>query len=258
MANQYYNFYYDPTSQGFDPLSWRSLYGTPSLAGTRLSVTSSTIIHLAQMLRGDFVFSVNIPAPAVGDDRQFGLVQYNKNAYIYFNVLDNVLTAETSDGNVAYSTPITWQTEWSSTDTEFRIKWEAGAAKFYINGGLQATISYNAPLDIITSVVPGDPLSFYLSDYGSASPILLNYIDAKEVQSYILQTSNSSVILGDQIEELDRITITENIVSVATLADTSKVDQLSITDVPTIATDPVVSPIENITLTDVPTVGTPA
>ena len=42
MANQYYNFYYDPVSQGFDPLAWRALYGTPVISGTRLSVSSST------------------------------------------------------------------------------------------------------------------------------------------------------------------------------------------------------------------------
>jgi hypothetical protein len=239
MSNQYYNFYYDPTANGFDPLSWRSLYGTPAIVGTRLSVGNSTIIHLAQMLRGDFVFNLLLPAPSVGDDRQIGLVQYNKDEYAYFRIQDDALTAETSDGVTAYSTPITWQSEWSGVGIDFRIKWEAGAVKFYINNTLQATISYSTLLDIPVSVVPSDSLSFYISDYGSASPILLNYIEAKEIQSYLLLTSNSSVIVGDQIEELDRLTITE-----------------AITMAP--ATEEPVSTIQSITLTDVPTIGTPA
>lgn len=209
MSNQYFNFYYDPASQGYDPLSWRSLFGTPVISGTRLSVGSSTIIHLAQMLRGDFVFNLRLPAPAVGDDRQIGLIQYNKNEYIYFRIIDNILTAETSDGTTAYSTAITWQTGWSDTATDFRIKWEAGSAKFYINGGLQATISYTTSLDVPVSAVPNDPLSFFISDYGSTSPTLLNFIEAKDIQSYLLVTSNSGVIQGNPIEELDRLTITD-------------------------------------------------
>lgn len=232
MSNQYYSFYYDAVSQGFDPLAWRALYGTPVISGTRLSVSSSTIIHLADLLRGDYVFNINISAPAVGDDRQIGLVQYNKNAYIYFNILDTVLTAETSDGTTAYSTPITWNSSWSSTNTEFRINWEAGMANFYIGGQLLATISYSTLLDVPVSVVPGSSLSFYLSDYGSASPILLNYIDAKGIQGYVLNTSNSSVVIGDQIEELDRISISEGITTAmnAALSQSGLAQSLSISE----------------------------
>lgn len=238
MSNQYFNFYYDPTSQGFDPLSWRSLFGTPTMAGTRLSVSSSTIIHLAQMLRGDFVFNLRLSAPASGDDRQIGLIQYNKNEYIYFRILDGILTAETSDGVTAYSTPITWQSEWSDVSTDFRIKWEAGSAKFYINGSLQATIGYSSLLDIPVSAVPNDAMSFFISDYGSTTPTLLNYIDASAIQSYLLLTSNSGVIQNNPIEELDRVAITESV--------TATVD------------NPGASVVESITITDVPTVGAPA
>lgn len=217
MSNQYFNFYYDPTSQGYDPLSWRSLYGTPAIVGTRLSIGSSTIIHLAQVLRGDFAFNLILTAPASGDDRQIGLIQYNKNEYAYFRIVNDALTAETSDGTTSYSVPITWQSAWTGVATDFRIKWEAGAVKFYINNTLQATIDYATSLDIPTSVVPGDAMSFYFSDFSSSAPILLNYIQAKAIQSYILLTSNSSVVVGGQVEERDTVRITD-VVTVGTPA----------------------------------------
>jgi hypothetical protein len=52
-------------------------------------------------------------------------------------------------------------------------------------------------------------MSFFISDYGSTTPTLLNYIDASAIQSYLLVTSNSGVIQGNPIEELDRLTITD-------------------------------------------------
>lgn len=219
MANKYYNFYYDPVQQGFDALAWRTLYGSAPVVTNQLTLSNTAVIHLAQILRCDAYFNVTLTAPVSGDDKKFGLIQYNKNAYIYFHVYNDTLLAETSDGVTAYSTPITWATAWSGVPTEFRMKWEAGAVKFYVGGNLQTIIAYSAPLDIVESTVPGDPLSLFLSDFSSVTDLVLNYIDVKEIQSYILLTSNSGVVTGGVIRKEEEISITENITAVGTLAD---------------------------------------
>jgi hypothetical protein len=142
MSNKFFNFYFDPVLQGYDTSAWRTLLGVPTIVSSQLQITpTAKIIHYANILRCDAVFSVTIPAPTSGDNRRFGLVQYSKNEYIYFKITDTVLTAECSNGVTSSATAITWQTAWTNTATEFRIKWEAGAAKFYVAGNLETTLS---------------------------------------------------------------------------------------------------------------------
>jgi len=202
MANQYYNFYYDPVRQGYDSSSWRTLYGDPIVSGTRLDLQNAAILHYADILRADTTFGLNIPAPASGDDRKVGLIQYNKNAYIYFKISNDVLTAETSNGTTTNSSVITWQSAWTSTNTEFRIKWEAGTATFYVNGNIQAVIQ-----DVS---IPGDPLSLYLAN-SSPNGWFLDYIDVKSIQSYLMSEGNDDSIFGPIVSEFDRITVSENV-----------------------------------------------
>jgi len=174
MSNQYFNFSYDPIRQGYDSTTWNTILGVPVVAAGKLSIANAGIIHYADILRGDFIFNVNISAPAAGDDIKIGLIEYNKDAYLYFKIEDDVFTAETSNGVDTNSISLTWDSSWDNTDTEFRIKWEAGDVTFFIGGQFKATLS-----DI---TIPGDPLSLYVySD--STNPLLLKYIDAKDIQS---------------------------------------------------------------------------
>ena len=194
MANTFYNFYYDPVRQGYDPNSWRSLFGTPVISGNQLIFNQSTAIHLADLLRGDVYFNINLTTPKAGDVKTWGLMQFSQNEYITFSLINSVFSANTSDGTTQYSTPITWQSSWSNVNIEYRIKWEAGLVSFFVGGVLQARIPYQTVLDVPLSTVPGYPLSLYISDFSipSSYHISLNYIDVRGVESYLLNTSASS------------------------------------------------------------------
>ena len=178
MSNQYFNIYYDPVREGYDPSTWRALYGQPVVGSNQLMIREAGMLHYGDILRGDSVISLKIPAPAIGADRKFGFLQFSKNAYAYFKILNGALTAETSNGttSTAISTAITWQSAWTDTNTEFRIKWEAGTVTFFIGGAQQTAIS-----DISVS---GDPMSIYLSNNSGSDTMLLNYMNVKGIQSY--------------------------------------------------------------------------
>ena len=209
MSNKFYNLNYSPAAQGFDPGTWRKLFGTVTVTGNQLQFTQAAIIHYADILRGDATFNINIAAPLSDGITQFGFKQYNKNEYAYFQINGPTLTAESSDGiTTSVSVPIPWQTGWTSTNTSFEIKWEAGAVRFFVGGNLMATIGCDSTLDIPVNVVPNDSMSLYLySD--SLDVFLLNYISVVGIQSYLMSTGNSNSVFEPFITKSDRITITD-------------------------------------------------
>jgi hypothetical protein len=183
MLNKFFNFYYDPVRQGFDSGTWTTVSGSPTITNNRLSLTSAVILHFADLIRGEAAFNIKISAPTAGDDKKFGFIEYSKGAYLYFKVAGAVLTAECSDGTTVKTTAIDWVSDWTNTNTEFKIKWEAGVATFSIGGQLkvQLTTSYTT-VGVPDTVIPGDPMCLYLSA-GDADILLLNYIDVKGVES---------------------------------------------------------------------------
>lgn len=210
MANQYFNFSYDPAKQGFDSSTWRTVYGDVAVVGGALELIKAAIIHYADILRGDAVFSINIAAPIVGDHSSFGFTQYSKGVHAYFNIHDTVLTAESSDGVTTSSVVIPWETAWTDTDTEFRIKWEAGLVTYFVGGVRKAEIGAYAPNDIPQSVVPNDPMSLYVASDG-ADLFLLNYIIVKSIQSYLMSEGNADSSFERIVKESDKLTISEAI-----------------------------------------------
>lgn len=186
MANQFFNFYYDPARQGYDTNTWTTLSGAPVVAGSQLSLSSAAIMHFADLLPGDAVFSVNIDAPAAGDDIKFGFSNSLQGSYLYFQIVDDVLTAEISNGITTSSTVIDWDASWTNTNTEFRIKWEAGMATFAIGGVQKACVTDVDAIDKGDDIIiPNDPLSLYISTLGGKA-LLLNYIIVKSIQSSTL------------------------------------------------------------------------
>lgn len=188
MSNQLFNFYYDPIRQGYDSNTWSTLIGAPVVVGNKLSLDGAGILHFADLLRGDVTFNINMATPQAGDDVKIGLTEYNKGAFLYFKVADDILTAESSDGTTTYSVAIDWNTDWNGADTEFRIKWEAGTASFSIGGNIKATLSETITLDIPITAIPGDPMSLYVHN-DSAGALLIKYIEVKGVESSILSLS---------------------------------------------------------------------
>ena len=235
-------FYYDPQRQGYDTTLWRRLYGQPTVQGNELKLTNSATIHYADIIRCEIVFNLSIPAaPAAGASRSFGLQLLNKGAYILFDITDTVFSAKTSDGTNSSSSAITWQSSWTAATAQYRIVWEAGTAKFYVNGTFQAAIT-----DV--SVV-GDPMSVYLEN-GMADSLSVSYIVVKGIQYYILTQGpedstfeillllNDSVSISESVTVFqsnmtpsvsDAITITEN-VNITQVFDVSVSDAITITE----------------------------
>ena len=180
MANQYFNFYYDAVRQGYDSNTWNTLLGVPVVLSNQLTLTGASIMHFADILRGDAVFNINVSEPTAGDDAKIGFKEENGDIFAYFKILNDVLTAETSNGTTVESIAITWEDIWTSTNTEFRIKWEAGAVHFYIGGQWKATIGDESDLNVPVSVVPGTPMSLYLYN-DSNDPLKLKYISIKGI-----------------------------------------------------------------------------
>jgi hypothetical protein len=204
------SFTYDPIRQGYDTNSWRTISGAPALVGSRLSIDNSagigaSAIHYVDFVKGEVVFDVNVPtAPTPGTSRSFGASSPNTSSYVLFS-FGATLTATCSDGiTTTSSSAITWSDDWTSANTIFKIRWEAGGAKFFINGTQVAVICDDS--------VPYGPLSLYFSD-DSDSSMTVGDIVVRATQSYVanLKTSDSSVpTIEGKISMYQGVTITEN------------------------------------------------
>jgi hypothetical protein len=176
MSNQYYNFYYDPIRQGYDLNTWSTISGTPVVVSNQLELNSASIIHFADILRGDATFSVKIGTPVAGDVSKFGFYDLNQASGLGFEVADDVFTANSFTPEKTTTTVLDWNTAWDGANTQYQIMWEAGRVIFKINGQVVATVSDTS--------VPGSALNLYLIST-SVIPLSLNYINVKGVQNLI-------------------------------------------------------------------------
>lgn len=203
------SFYYDPIRQGYDTNSWRTLAGAPAIAaGGRLAVDNGSdageAVHYADFLKGDISFNVNVPAaPGAGAARLFGVSAPNTSAYIRFSI-DDAFTCQTSDGsNTTESSSIQWQSEWTGANIVYRIRWEPGTAKFYVNGSLIYAIN--------DASVPSGPLSLYLAD-NSTSQMTVGDITVRGTQSFVMnpKTSDTASFSG-LLSSVTNIAVSENL-----------------------------------------------
>jgi len=184
MSNQYFNFAYDPVRQGYDSNTWNTILGVPVVINNQLSLEKAEIIHYADLLRGDAIFNISMSAPAVGDDVKIGFSEEISGSISYFRVIDDVLEAVVSNGTTLKTQVIDWDTTWSNTNIEFRVWWEAGSVKFYIEGQLMANFGEISTLDVPIITIPNVPMSLYLYN-DSADPLSVKYITVKGVQSLV-------------------------------------------------------------------------
>lgn len=219
MANKFISFKYDPTEEGYSSSMWRTLYGDAYVSNNSLVLEKSEIIHYGDILRGDVSFTVTIEKPKIDDNIRIGLIQYSLGAYMYFKIDQGGLSIETSDGIDSNSISLDWQDEWSGVPVEFRIKWETGLITFYIGGQWKAYVS--------DSTIPTKPLSLYAFN-DSVSEFAINYIIAKSIQSYVVSTGNDNSEFEAIITESDKLNITEDITSVASIPNKSLTDDTSI------------------------------
>ena len=254
------SFTYSPARQGYDSNYWRTLMGSPAVLGTgRLQVDPNgsgqggAAIHYADILKGDVSFSVNWQgAPGTDNQSIVGLYNINSGAYVVFT-MGATLTCDTSNGTTAdHSTAIPWNSDWSGANVDFRIRWEAGLVKYYINGSCVYTCS--SALGV--SPIPAGPLALYLYDNATGNPgMSVGSIDVRGAQSIVFNTKTSDTSVPDPIVMMsEKSTVTDVPTVKIPILVPSVTDSMSVSDVPveyiTVLMPPVVT--EALTVTDVP------
>ena len=199
------NFYYDPIRQGYDTNLWHTIFGVPAIvAGNRLSANNAAIVHYGDIMKGEFTFNLYVPdAPGGNDSRIIGLYEPSTSAYIVFTIGTD-LSGDVSNGSDTATTgAITWDSSWTGVNTNFRIRWEAGTAKFFVGDTQVGAISDVA--------VPAGPLSLYISDV-SGTTMTVGDISAKNIQTYILNPkSGDTTVYGGAVIVAQGVTVSENL-----------------------------------------------
>lgn len=199
-------FYYDPIREGYDDSAWRTLYGAPVVAASYLDLSQSSILHYGDIARCDLTMCVNIPStPTGGEERAWGLASYNSSNYARFRISGENFYAETSNGTTTTQVAITWQSNavetWEGNDTQYRILWEGGTAKFYINDVQRA---------VITDVsVTGDPMSLYFKN-DNLDNFFIRWINVKNIQFFYMHTGVENAAVIPAVYESDSVSIAES------------------------------------------------
>lgn len=186
MSSQTTSFHFSPTRQGMDLSSWKVISGVPTVTSGRMNVGiggDGIVAHYADIMRGDISFNVNTAAPAGLQVKFVGLASDNTPLSKVGFAMTNTLVCVTSDGvDTTTSDPLTWSADWTTTNTEFRIRWEAGMVKFYIAGTCVFTAAGSA--------IPKDPLNLYITET-NAGGMTIGNIAVKGTQSFVMNTKVS-------------------------------------------------------------------
>jgi hypothetical protein len=143
-------FQYDPTRDSFDSARWKTVSGTPAIAGGVLVLNNAEVLEKRDIeYIGSLIMNIKVPAdPIAGDSRFFGLKSLSMGGYIGFDITGAVFSLVCDNGlaganHLSDSAVATWDSDWATADTEFRIDWLQGRANFYVNnvfvGFLDAT-----------------------------------------------------------------------------------------------------------------------
>jgi hypothetical protein len=178
------NFNYDTQRQGYDTNLWHTLAGAPfSDLNGRIQVGAGTgvagaAVSYTDITKGDVSFDINVgTAPNVAFARYFGLSNASATQYVRFKIGEN-MTCQTSDGVTTTESPtIVWNSDWEGTNTFFKIVWQAGFVKFFIN--------FVRVYQVADSSVPHGPLSLYLYD---------NSTDAMTIGNMVVRGSQSVIV----------------------------------------------------------------
>lgn len=140
-------------------------------------------IQYADVVQGNFLFTAVIPSvPTDGDLRKFGLYSANQQVGIYFQVEDETFRAVVWDESIGEGDykDITFNTSWAGAPVDYQIIWEAGIAKFLIDGVTVAQIAFDdGGMSFATQ-----PLSLYVRN-DNADDLFIGVIEAKNVINYL-------------------------------------------------------------------------
>jgi hypothetical protein len=154
-SNQaYYSFVYDPTLYGFNTAYWKELNGSAATTSNKIRLNSVTIVSKHQYLRGKFIWSLSMPTPTEGQNKEWGFkspaIGTLRNA-AYFQVSGGNLfcitvgatgTVTTTQVDSSYiatdgnSPAMTW-----TNPNQFQIFWKRNQVEFSINGYVVATMT---------------------------------------------------------------------------------------------------------------------
>lgn len=173
-------FNYDPQRQGYDETLWKTLTGTPAVTSDVLRFTSAEAIHYGDITKGDVTFNLIVPDdPESGDARRWGLYAANKDLFVGFEIIDDEFFLTVGDEAVE----VAWDTDWAAADTEYRIVWEAGMVKFYIDEVQVGVISESLVAASLVSI-PHGPLSVYVENATADNLDVVNIqVEAREYVS---------------------------------------------------------------------------
>lgn len=198
------SFSYDPSRQGYDTNLWKTVNGTPTISGGRLYLLNSGIEHYADLLKGEISFNVNVPdAPGGNDGRLFGVRNLASGAFILFSI-GGFLSGTTCNGtSTTVSDPAVWDSSWTGANVNFKIRWEPGTAKFFVNGTQIACIT--------DDTVPYGPLALFAQD-SSGSGMTIGSISGNGIQSYVLNSKTADATVYSQtLIKSELITVTESV-----------------------------------------------
>lgn len=190
MSNERISFYYDPQRQGYDTALWKTIGGVPAVNGNNLRLTSASIIHYGDVLRGELTLKLTVPlSPGIGQTREFGFKQLASGACATFKIVGDVFSATTSDGTNTDTTVLTWNANWAAASTTFKIVWLGFEASFYINGERVAKVRPDYTGDpslgpVGVDSIPKGPLSIYIAN-GCADNLDVQVIEADNLINYI-------------------------------------------------------------------------
>jgi hypothetical protein len=143
----------------------------------------------------------------------FGVAALNTGAYIRFWI-GYVFQCQVSDGENTWQSDVTWDSDWTGANVVFRIRWESGCAKFFVDGTKVCTISDTAEYatgDVFS--VPSGPLSLYLLD-GADNSMTVGDVIVRGTQSFVMNPKTSDTTPTNPTGKLSlfqNVTVTSNV-----------------------------------------------
>ena len=177
-------YIYSPIIKQYDTSFWKTVSGSPAMAGNLLRFTSAIAASFIQHIFADVELLLTIPVkPTAGQARKWGFILPDSDNMggSYFEVNGAVFQAVTKDiyGNTQ-TTAITWDdTNWTAKAIKYRIKWEAEQVVYFVNDVIVATHSVNT-----TDMIPNMALPIEISN-GTADNLDMTYLAVRRAASII-------------------------------------------------------------------------
>jgi len=178
QVSQPSDFIVDPNRDGVANALWYTNSGTLALAGTtpdRFRFNTDDGIVRMDMLDGQIEFAVRFPTTGVQtptdltDDIAFGLKNASMGNYakidVFIDQSGNSITFRTyDDAAQAQTTTLTWDTDWNTDLTIFRIGWDKAhvSLEVLVNADTSFTTLANH-----TTRVPRRPLNPFINVVGA-------------------------------------------------------------------------------------------